>query len=73
MDRETNNNMTDLEQQAKAIISGFLSRFPAPECVEQQDIVNHAEDWLKEYEVEVGNNNAWFVRYKAANAEASND
>lgn len=68
MDRETNNNMTDLEKQAKAIISGFLSRFPAPECVEQQDIVNHAEEWLKDYEVEVGNNNEWWARFQAMNA-----
>lgn len=77
MDRETNNNMTDLEQQAKAIISGFLSRFPAPECVEQQEVVNEAEKWLIDYGVEAGNNNAWWARFQAMNAgkivEVSND
>lgn len=67
MDRETHNNMTDLEQQAKAIIGGFLSRFPAPECVEQQEVVQQAERWLIDYGVEVGNNNAWWARFQAMN------
>ena len=77
MDRETNNKMTDLEKQAKAIISGFLSRFPAPECVEQQEVVTQAEDWLKSYALEQTNNNEWWARFGRMNAgkilEVSND
>lgn len=52
MDRETHNNMTDLEQKAKAIISGFMSRFEAPSCREQQEVVDKANEWLEMYDVE---------------------
>ena len=64
MERETNNNMTDLESEAKSIISGFMSRFPAPDCREQQEVVEAAEQWLRSYEVEQENNNAFWSRFR---------
>lgn len=35
--------------QAKHIINGFMSVFPAPECREQQEVVDAANKWLAEY------------------------
>lgn len=32
---------------ADNIIAGFLSRFPAPECKEQQEVVDAANKWRK--------------------------
>jgi hypothetical protein len=35
---------------ADNIIAGFLSRFPAPECKEQQEVVDAAKNWVKKVE-----------------------
>lgn len=35
---------------ADNIIAGFLSRFPAPECKEQQGVVDAAKNWVKKVE-----------------------
>jgi hypothetical protein len=36
-------------QHATEIMEGFLSRFPAPECVEQAEIVSRANAWLANF------------------------
>jgi len=74
MERETNNNMTDLENEARSVIIGFMARFPSPDCREQQEIVEAAEQWLRSYEVEQENNNAFWSRFRSvmqARREAS--
>jgi hypothetical protein len=41
----------DYEQllaQAAVIMGGWMSFFPAPECVEQQEVVDATLEWLKE-------------------------
>lgn len=38
-----------MTHEAKAIIDGFMSRFPAPECREQQEVVDAANKWLVKY------------------------
>lgn len=35
---------------AMRIIAGFLDRFEAPTCIEQQEIVSRAYAWLNAYE-----------------------
>jgi hypothetical protein len=39
-------------QHAAEIMEGFLSRFPAPECVEQAEVVSRANAWLANFAVE---------------------
>jgi len=34
--------------QAAVIMGGWMSFFPAPECVEQQEVVDATLEWLKE-------------------------
>jgi hypothetical protein len=36
-------------QHATEIMEGFLSRFPAPECVEQAEVVSRANAWLANF------------------------
>ena len=38
----------ELLGQAAIIMGGWMSFFPAPECVEQQEVVDATLEWLKE-------------------------
>jgi len=37
--------LAEIILRANQIMDGFLSRFPAPECKEQQEVVDAANEW----------------------------
>ena len=37
--------LAEIILRANQIMDGFLSRFPAPECKEQQEVVDAAKEW----------------------------
>lgn len=37
--------LAEIILSANKIMDGFLSRFPAPECKEQQEVVDAANEW----------------------------
>jgi hypothetical protein len=45
---------TYAEHEAAKIINGFLDRFEAPTCIEQQEVVSQAEAWLRNYHKTTG-------------------
>ena len=38
-------SLAEIILRANQIMDGFLSRFPAPECKEQQEVVDAAKEW----------------------------
>lgn len=60
--------------RANKIMDGFLSRFPAPECKEQQEVVDAAKEW----QLVVGKgidaaNAAMDVLYQSASTKVENN
>lgn len=60
--------------RANKIMDGFLSRFPAPECKEQQEVVDAAKEW----QLVVGKgidaaNAAMDVMYQSASTKVENN
>lgn len=37
--------IAEIIMRANQIMDGFLSKFPAPECKEQQEVVDAANEW----------------------------
>ena len=38
--------LAEIILRANQIMDGFLSRFPAPECKEQEEVVDAANEWM---------------------------
>ena len=38
--------LAEIILRVNQIMDGFLSRFPAPECKEQQEVVDAANEWM---------------------------
>lgn len=61
--------MNTENNSAKEIINDFLRYFPAPECPEQQDVVDRAKSWLtaSTWKDACDAQDEWWRRFMAAN------
>ena len=66
--------LAEIILRANQIMDGFLSRFPAPECKEQQEVVDAAKEW--QFVVGKGidaANAAMDVMYQSASTKVENN
>ena len=66
--------LAEIILRANQIMDGFLSRFPAPECREQQEVVDAANEWRGIVSNGIDAANAYVgVLHQAASAKVENN
>lgn len=66
--------LAEIILSANKIMDGFLSRFPAPECKEQQDVVDAANEWRGIINKGIDSANAYVgVMHQSASAKVGNN
>lgn len=66
--------LAEIILRANQIMDGFLTRFPAPECKEQQDVVDAANEWRAIVNKGIDSANAYVdMVYQSASAKVGNN